>query len=48
MTNDEHDWALVAAERNDLADLADTFTPWQWDTPSLSEGGACATFSRTS
>lgn len=38
MADDEHEWALVAAERNDLADLASTFSPAQWDTPSLCDG----------
>lgn len=38
MTNDEHEWSMVAAERRDLADLASTFTPSQWATPSLCEG----------
>lgn len=29
---------LAAAERRDLADLLETLTPAQWDTPSLCEG----------
>ena len=28
-------WDLIDAERHDLADLADTLTPAQWDTTSL-------------
>jgi uncharacterized protein (TIGR03083 family) len=38
MATADDEWALVAAERNDLADLASTFTPAQWDTPSLCDG----------
>lgn len=38
MSDDERQWILVAAERADLADLASTFSPAQWDTPSLCDG----------
>jgi uncharacterized protein (TIGR03083 family) len=34
----EEDWAMVAAERNDLADLGSSLTPAQWATPSLCDG----------
>jgi uncharacterized protein (TIGR03083 family) len=36
MTASIHD--LIAAERRDLADLLDTFSPEDWDAPSLCEG----------
>ena len=38
MGTDEDQWALVAAERRDLADLGASLTQAQWDTPSLCEG----------
>jgi uncharacterized protein (TIGR03083 family) len=34
----EDEWALVAAERSDLADLGASLTQAQWDTPSLCDG----------
>lgn len=38
MPTADEQWAMVAAERNDLADLGETLTPGQWDTPSLCDG----------
>ena len=42
MTNDADLQPAVAAEFLALADLLDSATDAQWDTPSLSRGGGAA------
>lgn len=43
----EEIWAHIDAQRADLADFLATLDREQWSTPSMCEGGPCATSPHT-